>query len=90
MKKMSEIGYGSILKDIASNNKNEIEDIVYIDGDISLEKKCDYGIVFGGVSMIPHRVDEASKLYKNGLVEKLIVSGGIGYTNADRKTPEAL
>lgn len=40
--------------------------------------------------MIPHRVDEASKLYKNGLVEKLIVSGGIGYTNADRKTPEAL
>ncbi len=46
MKKMSEIGYGSILKDIASNNKNEIEDIVYIDGDISLEKKCDYGIVF--------------------------------------------
>ncbi len=51
---------------------------------------CDVGIVFGGVSMIPHRVEKAERLYKEGLLEKIIVTGGRGYLNKDRVTPEAV
>lgn len=51
---------------------------------------CDVGIVFGGISMIPYRLKEAEKLYKAGLIEKILVTGGIGRLNIDRVTPEAI
>lgn len=51
---------------------------------------CDVGIVFGGISMIPYRLKETEKLYKAGLIEKILVTGGIGRLNIDRVTPEAI
>lgn len=40
--------------------------------------------------MIPHRVEQAIRLYENKKIERILVSGGIGFLNLDRKTPEGL
>ena len=39
--------------------------------------------------MIPYRVDAALKLYREGLIKKIFLSGGIGYLNLNRLTPES-
>jgi len=70
-------------------NKNDIERIVFDETNIELREKCDVGIIFGGVSMLPHRVDQAIANYKKGLISQILVSGGIGFLNIDRKNPEA-
>ncbi|MDE6142366.1 MAG: YdcF family protein, partial [Bacilli bacterium] len=51
--------------------------------------KFDIAIVFGGVSMIPYRLDEAVKFYKNKKVKKILVSGGVGYLSLNRLFKEA-
>lgn len=50
---------------------------------------CDVGILFGGVSMIPNRADAAIKLYKDNIINKILVSGNKSYLNPFRKTKEA-
>ena len=70
--------------------RENIEKIVYTKNTDTLPVTCDVGIVFGGFSMIPHRVEKAERLYKEGLLEKIIVTGGIGYLSKDRVTPEAV
>jgi len=70
-------------------NKNDIERIVFDETNIELREKCDVGIILGGVSMLPHRVDQAIANYKKGLISQILVSGGIGFLNIDRKNPEA-
>ncbi len=55
-----------------------------------VEDVCDFGIVFGGLTMVPQRMDKALELYQEGLIKKLILSGGIGYFNIDKRIPEAL
>ena len=71
-------------------NSDDIEKLVYTQENNSLSNTCDVGVVFGGISMIPHRVNEALNLYREGLIKKILVTGGIGYLNFDRKTPEAV
>ncbi len=72
------------------NNKNDLQNIVFDKDYKKVENKSDFGIVFGGISMIPYRIDEALKLYNEDLIDKLVLTGGIGFLNKDRKTPEAL
>lgn len=72
------------------NNTHDLQEIVFDTKYRRVENKADFGIVFGGVSMIPYRVDEALKLYKADLIDKLVLTGGIGFFSKDRKTPEAL
>ena len=55
----------------------KIEEKVFIDNDEI--DNCDIGIILGGVSMIPYRVDGGIKLYREGKVKKLLVSGKYGY-----------
>ncbi len=69
--------------------KEEIEKIVFLDQNPLYGEKCDIAILFGGISMIPYRMDEALKIYTSGYVDKLLVTGGIGFFNTDRKMPEA-
>ena len=70
-------------------NNEDIEKIVFDNINNHVTEKCDVGFIFGGTSMIPYRVDEGISLYKSDLINKLLVSGGIGFLNTDRKTPEA-
>ncbi len=85
--KLSEIPYVELLTKY--NNQESLEEIVFDTQYPKVENKTDFGIVFGGVSMIPYRVEEALRLYNEDLIEKLVLTGGIGYLNKDRKTPEA-
>ncbi len=49
----------------------------------------DIAIVFGGPDMIPTRINEAIKLYKQNKISKILVTGGIGYFNKDKTNTEA-
>lgn len=64
------------LIDILFNSKNvDYEKVVFSYKTKELIKPCDIGIVFGGTSMIPNRVELALKLYKQNLIKKILVSG---------------
>ena len=67
----------------------EITNIVFKNDYNHTIKKSDIGIVLGGPSMIPHRINKVIELYNQKLIEKILVSGGIGFFNKDKKTPEA-
>ncbi len=49
----------------------------------------DITIIFGGPDMIPTRVNQAIKLYKQKKISKILVTGGIGYFNKDKINTEA-
>lgn len=78
-----------VLQERFGYTDEEIESIVFEKDNNHVEEKCDIGFIFGGISMIPYRVDEGIKLYEHELVSKLLVSGGVGFMNTDRITPEA-
>lgn len=63
------------------NNENltdkQIEKIVFFDINDS-GKSAKYGIVFGSYTLQKYRIEQAIKLYKEGRVEKLILTGGKG------------
>lgn len=84
--RLSEITRNDIL---FKSNYQDIEEIVFNKKNEDLNVKCDVGIVLGGISMIPYRVDEILKLYNYGLIERILLSGGIGFINLDRKITEA-
>ena len=67
----------------------EITDIVFKKDNNYKSIKSDIGIVLGGPSMIPNRIDKVIELYNQGLIDKILVSGGIGFFNRDKKIPEA-
>lgn len=83
--KLSEIKYRDIL---CGARKEDIDKIVF-EKEHQVEDKCEIGFIFGGISMIPNRVDEGIRLYEEGLINRILVSGGVGFLNADRKVPEA-
>lgn len=83
--KLSELQY----KDIINQDITTLKKLVYYENAKPL-LTSEVGIVFGGPDMIPKRVEEALNLYNKGLVKKLLLSGGIGYFNFNRKTPEAI
>ena len=70
-------------------NSKTLENIVFTNNHYNSKDKYDVAIVFGGVSMIPHRLDEAIYLYNNKQVKKILVTGGIGFLSIDRKNREA-
>ena len=39
---------------------------------------------------MPYRIEKAKEMYEKGQIKKIMLSGGIGYLNSDRKIPEAL
>ena len=63
------------------NNANltdkQIEKIVFSDINDS-GQSAKYGIVFGSYTLQKYRIEQAIKLYKEGRVEKLILTGGKG------------
>lgn len=67
----------------------DLEKIVFTENIKGVNEKCDVGIVLGGISMIPYRVEEVINLYNNGLIDRILLSGGIGFLNLDRKNSEA-
>lgn len=83
--KLTEVKYSDLL----TIKKDEIETLVFDKDNQVLEEKCDVGIVFGGISMILHRIENAINLYENGKINRILVSGRIGFLNKDRKVPEA-
>ena len=86
--KLSDVKYSDLL--MRKVTKEDIDKIVYSGDVVDLENpKSDIGIVLGGPGMIPYRVNKGIELYKEGMINKLIVCGGIGYLNKDRVTPEA-
>ena len=84
--RLSDVKY----RDIIFGSKEDIEKIVFDEKNQDLQEKCDVGVVFGGPSMIPHRIEQGISLYQNNQINKILVSGGIGFFNKDRKTPEAI
>lgn len=86
MTKLSEIKYRDILFHYSIQ---EINKIVYEQEKVEVKEKCDIGFIFGGVSMIPYRVENGIELYNKKLVDRLLVSGGVGFQNLDRKNTEA-
>lgn len=84
--KLSKIKISDILFKV---NASDLKKIVFYKENTYKKGKCDIGILLGGKSMIPHRVEECIQLYKEGFIDKILISGGIGYVNIDRKTPEA-
>lgn len=56
---------------------NQIEKIVFSNINDS-GKSAKYGIVFGSYTLQKYRIDQATSLYKEGRVEKLILTGGKG------------
>lgn len=83
--KLSEIKYRDIL---CGARKEDIDKIVF-EKEHQVEDRCEIGFIFGGISMIPNRVDEGIRLYEDGLINRILVSGGVGFLNTDRKVPEA-
>lgn len=81
---LSTINYMDILFKL---DNNEIEKMVFCN-DVKT-KSADIGIVLGGTSMIPYRLDKIIKLYKKKKVRKILVSGGVGYFNLKRTMTEA-
>lgn len=69
---------------------DDLEKVVYEKDSNNVVKRCDIGFIFGGISMLPHRVDKGLKLYRLGLINKILLSGGIGSSNKDKKVPEAI
>lgn len=86
MTKLSDIKYRDIL---LRYSIEEINSIVFEKEKTEVNEKCDIGFIFGGVSMIPFRVENGIKLYNQKLVNRLLVSGGVGFQNLDRKNTEA-
>lgn len=86
MTKLADIKYRDILFHYSIG---EINKIVYEKEKVEVKEKCDIGFIFGGVSMIPFRVENGIELYNKKLVDRLLVSGGIGFQNLDRKNTEA-
>lgn len=84
--KLSEINYQDL---IFKSKSDDLKKIVFTEDYTQTEQKCDVGIVFGGISMIPHRVDAAVDMYQRRLLNRIIVTGGIGFLSTDRNTPEA-
>lgn len=84
--KLSEINYQDL---IFKSKSDDLKKVVFTENYPNIKKKCDVGIVFGGISMIPHRVDAAINMYQQGLLNRIIVTGGIGLLSTDRNTPEA-
>lgn len=82
--RLSNIKYLDILLKLTDE---EIEKIVF--GGRGKIGKADIGIILGGTSMIPYRVDRAIELYKDGQIKKILISGGIGYFNFKRGITEA-
>ncbi len=88
-KRLSEISYHEIL---TKATKEDIEKIVFEEKRLLDEKSpktYDIGFIFGGISMIPYRVEKGLELYNQKRVDRLVVSGGIGFMNRDRKKIEA-
>ncbi len=83
--KLTKLSYIDVLK----ATKEELTDIVFEQENSEVQEKCDVGIILGSEALYKGRSDKGIELYKNGLVEKLAVTGGIGFLNHDRKTPEA-
>lgn len=86
MTKLADIKYRDILFHYSIGDINKI---VYEKEKVEVKDKCDIGFIFGGVSMIPFRVENGIELYNEKLVDRLLVSGGVGFQNLDRKNTEA-
>lgn len=71
-------------------SKKDIEKIVFSKDNYDSKITFDVALVFGGVSMIPHRLDKAIELYKQKKIKKILVSGGIGFLSLNRHNKEAL
>lgn len=84
--KLSKIRISDIL---FKANSKDLEKIVFKKKHKYKKAKCDIGLLLGGKSMIPYRVNECIDLFNQGIIDKILISGGIGYTNIDRKHPEA-
>lgn len=69
---------------------NQIEKIVFSNINDS-SKSAKYGIVFGRYTLQKYRIDQATSLYKEWRVEKLILTGGKeGISNKNNEdVPEA-
>lgn len=84
--KLSKIKYFNIF---FRYKKEDLESIVFTNNQYNENVIFDIAIIFGGVSMIPYRLDAAINLYNNKKVKKILVSGGIGFLSLDRKNREA-
>lgn len=84
--KLSKIKYFDIF---FKYKKEDLESIVFTNNQYNENVIFDIAIIFGGVSMIPYRLDAAINLYNNKKVKKILVSGGIGFLSLDRKNREA-
>ncbi len=73
MKKLSETSYLEII----GFDKDIKEKIVFAKEPKTIIQR-NIGLVFGGISMY-NRVDEALKLYEKGLLDKIVLSGGVGF-----------
>ena len=69
--KLSEISYSDLL--FCSNDKKE--SIVFDTDYEKVTEPCDYGIVVGGISAIPYTAQEALRLYQEGMVKTLMLTG---------------
>ncbi len=69
--------------------RKNLEKIVFVKDKFNVKDTYDVAVVFGGVSMIPYRLDAAIDLDHDHKVEKILASGGIGYLSFDRKNKEA-
>ena len=69
----------------------DVEKIVFSGDNLSKNQAHNnVAVLLGGPGMIPYRADKGIWLYEEQKVEKVLVSGGIGYLNTDRTTPEAI
>lgn len=84
--KLSKIKYFNIF---FRYKKEDLESIVFTNNQYNENVIFDIAIIFGGVSMIPYRLDAAINLYNSKKVKKILVSGGIGFLSLDRKNREA-
>lgn len=68
----------------------DVEKIVFSGDNLSKNQAHNnVAVLLGGPGMIPYRADKGIWLYEEQKVEKVLVSGGVGYLNTDRTTPEA-
>lgn len=80
--KLSELKYRDI---ILQMKKEEVEKMVFA-GTAQEEQKSDIGFVFCDPLSVPYVPKEALRLYNEGLVDRLLVAGGIGLNDATLKT----
>ena len=83
-----------LFKILFSNDINFFNDFIFMKNIKELDKNKHYDIALvhgcSNYNIMNKRIEAAYKLYKEGIINKIYLTGGIGLLSKNKKEPEAL